>query len=197
MTGRFLNVGGSPVSIGGGTPQLGLIAFDGNTGVAASGSFRFKEVISWAGAVGSAAGQADTDGFLLSGNTPTLILETSAADKAFAFDVTGVAPMVMVRWLDPSNFIAWNPLFDATNGRFRVRTAGVNTDETIPGLRSNAGYWGVEVVGNTINMYGDGVLVASRTSSLHASATKAGIGHQSTSGTAKITRLKNGTVLLP
>jgi hypothetical protein len=200
MTGRFLNVGGVATDLGGGggsTAEL-LVAFDVDAAawMWASGELAQVEIASW-NSPGSAIGVALAAGGLsLTGNTATVVVESGAADKAFALASTGVAPMLFPRWVDSNNFVAWNPQVSGSTGRLRVRTAGANTDETAAGLYSAATNWGVEVVGNTVNLYGDGALVATRTVTAHASTTKAAFGHQGTSGTVTLGRVQNGTVAL-
>lgn len=195
MTGRFLRVSGFPVSIGGNPNEI-LLAFDidANAWIWASGQMQQTSLESWNSPGSAVTVGALSTGASITGNTPTVVLETGSADKKFVLSSTGQAPTLHPRWVDASNFVAWNPQLTGSTGRLRTRTAGSNTDETSAALYSSATNWGIEVIGNTINMYGNGVLVATRTVTAHASSTKAAIGHQNASGTVTVTRLQDGTI---
>lgn len=194
--GRFLNVGGSAVSIGGGGGSETILAYDYDVGAWrwASGALGHDSIVDWS--TGSTVALAlGSTGVSLTGATPMVILATGATDKSLVMASTGTPPALMPRWVDSSNFVLWNPQLTGSTGRLRSRSGGVNTDETSATLYSSASNWGFQLVGNTLNLYGNGSLVATRTITAHASSTKAAIGHQSSSGSVTITRLQNGTVV--
>ncbi len=96
--------------------------------------------------------------------------------QADAFGIGADSPILAIRVVDPLNFVGL--LRFGGNLQCYSYTAGVST------LVADAGAyptptgetWGLEAVGNTINVYVDGVLEATGTSSAHAGSTNYGIG---------------------
>lgn len=200
VTGRFLNVAGSAVDLGGGGVTVSsLIGFEETSGNWAAPVWNLASpgIGSWFSTSTAMTLTTDSAGLTITGNTGAIYLTSGSGDRKFAVRYSSGLGVLFPRWVSSASYVSWTPNLDGTNGRFRIRNGGANTDETAASLFASANEYGVEVIGNTINFYAAGALIASRSTATHSTATAIAFGNSNTTGSIKIERFKAGVTSLP